>query len=246
MNLKLYDLGSKTVVTSFEGHKANITAIAFQSESRWIFSASEDSTLRIWETKTGLMQRTYDAGSPINDAVIHPNQGEILTVDNNGLKVWDLSLNSCTLTHNDLNVPIRSVAIAPDGSFIILGDNTGVISLYKTGSTGSLSSLTLTKRIEGHEKYITRVLISPEARFFASTSADKTIRVYDAATLSVKVLEGHTRWVWDASFSADSAYLVSASSDHSARLWDLKTGEAIRHYNGHQKAVVCVDMHDVL
>ena len=35
------------------------------------------------------------------------------------------------------------------------------------------------------------------------------------------------------------------SSDHSARLWDLTTGETIRHYNGHKKAVVAVALHDV-
>lgn len=68
-----------------------------------------------------------------------------------------------------------------------------------------------------------------------------------------KALSGHQRferfnirWVWDAAFSADSAYLVTASSDHTAKLWDLASGEAIRNYAGHQKAVVCLALHDAV
>lgn len=82
----------------------------------------------------------------------------------------------------------------------------------------------------------------------ATCSADNTIKLWDTTNYKFKldkVLSGHQRWVWDCSFSADSAYLVTGSSDHTARLWDLSNGETIRHYNGHQKAVTCVALHDV-
>ena len=55
---------------------------------------------------------------------------------------------------------------------------------------------------------------------------------------------GHSRWVWDCVFSVDAAYLVSASSDCTAKLWDLASGEAIRTYNGHHKAIVCCALND--
>ena len=50
--------------------------------------------------------------------------------------------------------------------------------------------------------------------------------------------------VWDAVYSEDSAYLVTASSDQTARLWDVASGETIRHYTGHHKAVIAVALHD--
>ena len=52
------------------------------------------------------------------------------------------------------------------------------------------------------------------------------------------------RQVWDAVYSEDSAYLVTASSDQTARLWDVASGETIRHYTGHHKAVIAVALHD--
>ena len=54
--------------------------------------------------------------------------------------------------------------------------------------------------------------------------------------------------MWDAVYSGDSAYLVTASSDQTAletaRLWDVASGETIRHYTGHHKAVTAVALHD--
>jgi G protein beta subunit-like protein len=55
---------------------------------------------------------------------------------------------------------------------------------------------------------------------------------------------GHTKWVWDCVFSVDGAYLVTAGSDCNARLWDLGTGESIRLYSGHHKAVVTCALND--
>ena len=55
---------------------------------------------------------------------------------------------------------------------------------------------------------------------------------------------GPSRWVWDCVFSVDGAYLVTASSDASARLWDLASGDAIRLYSGHHKALTCCALND--
>ena len=37
---------------------------------------------------------------------------------------------------------------------------------------------------------------------------------------------------------------VTASSDQTARLWDVASGETIRHYTGHHKAVIALALHD--
>lgn len=81
----------------------------------------------------------------------------------------------------------------------------------------------------------------------ATTSADTTVKIWSTSRYDFsleKTLVGHQRWVWDAAFSADSAYLVTASSDHVARLWELNSGETVRQYNGHNKAVVCCALND--
>lgn len=85
------------------------------------------------------------------------------------------------------------------------------------------------------------------SRHLATCSADATVKIWSTSRYEFaleKTLVGHQRWVWDAAFSADSAYLVTASSDHVARLWELSSGETVRQYNGHVKAVVCCALND--
>lgn len=89
-------------------------------------TSSEDGTVKIWDTRTGTVQRNYSHGSPVNDVVIHPNQGELISCDQAGnVRIWDLGENKCThqLIPED-DVPVRSVTVATDGSMLVAGNNT--------------------------------------------------------------------------------------------------------------------------
>lgn len=88
-------------------------------------TSSEDGTVKIWDTRSGLVQRDYPHGSPVNDVVIHPNQGELISCDQAGnVRIWDLGENKCThqLIPED-DVPVRSVTVATDGSMLVAGNN---------------------------------------------------------------------------------------------------------------------------
>ena len=80
-------------------------------------------------------------------------------------------------------------------------------------------------KLQAHDAYVLKCLLSPDNRLLATTSSDKTVKLWnlDGFTLE-RTLTGHQRWVWDCVFSVDAAYLVTASSDASARLWDCATG----------------------
>lgn len=106
-------------------------------------TSSEDGTVKIWDTRTASVQRNYTHGSPVNDVVIHPNQGELISCDQAGnVRIWDLGENKCThqLIPED-DIPVRSVTVATDGSMLVAGNNVvcliyprGVV-IYLTGQT---------------------------------------------------------------------------------------------------------------
>eukprot|EP01135_Chromosphaera_perkinsii_P001385 Nk52_evm2s166 gene=Nk52_evmTU2s166 len=107
------------------------------------------------------------------------------------------------------------------------------------------SRLVAVRSFKAHNKYVLKVVVSPNSLVIASTGADQLVKLWNSASFDLlRVLDGHTKWVWDAVFSADSNYLVTCSSDCSAKLWDVTEGEVIRTYSQHQKAVVCLAMND--
>ena len=96
-----------------------------------------------------------------------------------------------------------------------------------------------------HDQYLLKCVISPDINTLVTTSADKSIRVWNTTSWElVRSLTQHQKWVWDAVFSADSSYLVSVSSDTQARLWDIRSGQSIKTLSGHNLAVTCVALND--
>jgi len=337
--------GVNNPVVTFTGHTSNVTSVCWQQDSKWLASSSEDGTVRVWDLRLVRPFRSYPHQDPVNDVVVHPNQGELISCDDGGrLRIWDLAANACTLDlAPEPDVPLRSVTVPSDASCLVAGNNNGTVFLWKMlrgsrdeGAAGPLPSsppangnsdgateaerdpraaidgtrigprsqatarephqpaagtegltddptattsggfapkqpslLVPTSSVQhqadppapeqdgpvlipahswqAHSKYLIRALISPDMRYLATCGADTTIKIWnmDEHKCSLeKTLLGHQRWVWDLAFSADSNFLVSASSDHVGRLWDISTGETVRTYTGHDKAIVAVALND--
>ncbi len=61
-------------ITSFDGHTNNVTAVGFERDGRWMYSGSEDGTVKIWDLRASGFQREYESRGAVNSVVLHPNQ----------------------------------------------------------------------------------------------------------------------------------------------------------------------------
>jgi WD40 repeat protein len=77
--------------------------------------------------------------------------------------------------------------------------------------------------LRGHEKVVGRVAISPDNRWLATGSWDKTARLWDLSAndpaANPVVLRGHERSVNAVAIS--NRWAVTGSLDNTTRLWDL-------------------------
>ena len=79
--------------------------------------------------------------------------------------------------------------------------------------------------LEGHSGFVQSVAFSSDSQVLASGSDDKTIKLWDPATGTLKhTLEGHSDSVRSVAFSSDGQVLASGSDDETIKLWDPATG----------------------
>jgi len=67
-------------------------------------------------------------------------------------------------------------------------------------------------------------------------------RYQDAHWQTQRLVGKHQKWAWDCHFTRDSRYVLSASSDKRICLWDIETGDLMKEYKGHQKAITSIDL----
>jgi WD40 repeat protein len=92
----------------------------------------------------------------------------------------------------------------------------------------------------GYTDRVTSVAWSPNGKYIASGSLDKTARVWAVNPgdhFQPFIYRGHTAGLQTVAWSPDSNRVVSGSIDKTVQVWDALTGEHVALYHGHTGSV---------
>jgi serine/threonine protein kinase len=99
----------------------------------------------------------------------------------------------------------------------------------------------LDKTLTGHSDSVRSVVYSPDGRYLATGSVDKTIKIWEVATgKQLRTLTGHSDTVSSVAYSPDGRYLASGSNDKTIKIWEVATGKQLRTLTGHYGEVYSV------
>ncbi|BFZ57625.1 Pleiotropic regulator 1 [Savitreella phatthalungensis] len=105
----------------------------------------------------------------------------------------------------------------------------------------------LMRVISGHLGWVRSITVDPDNRWFATGSGDRTIKIWDLASGTLKLsLTGHISSVRALEASHRHPYLFSAGEDKQVKCWDLETNKVVRHYHGHLSGVYALSLHPQL
>ncbi len=90
--------------------------------------------------------------------------------------------------------------------------------------------------LRGHRGPVTGMAISPDGELIATSSLDRTVRLWDPRSGQQLrcLMGGHRDWVRAVAFSPDGKLLASTGDDGAIRLWDPISGERKYRLAGHE------------
>lgn len=120
---------------------------------------------------------------------------------------------------------VRALAWSKDGSILAAAGGVpgrkGEVKIWKADGT-------LQATISGHSDCIYGLAISPDGKTIATSSYDKLIKLWDAATgKEIRTLKDHIDAIYALDFSPDGKRLVSGAADRSIKVWNPETGERL-------------------
>ncbi|MBN8656007.1 MAG: hypothetical protein J0M11_09745 [Anaerolineae bacterium] len=236
----------------YEKHSNPINDLAIENNKNLVLSASQDSTIKIWEIKTGNCLNTLLGHSKaVNSLALSFDGNRLLSGDGNGTIIyWDLKNQKnyrwIEKRKFTLQKGITALSISADGLYAVSGNKDSIIDIWSLeNGLKHLRSLNghikgpLNMRRDAPKAYgITSLIISKDGNFLFSAASDTTIKIWDIKTgAKLRTLKGHNRFVSDLALSSDNRKLISASYDTSIKIWDIDTGKCVDTLRGHQGPV---------
>ncbi|CAE7093868.1 unnamed protein product [Rhizoctonia solani] len=213
----------RMTIDPIKGHRTWVRAIAISLDCTRICSGSNDKTLCIWDVQTGqLVEGPLKGHDHWVRSVKYSPDGRWLASGSQDGTVCIWSTDNWQLKSKPFTEPggrVCAVAFSPDGSTIAVGFES-VIHLRDP-----LNGQMTRDPLEGHTDVICAVVFSPDGKYLISSSADRTILVWDMSSerAAFRPLREHLYSVVAVAVSPDSRLFASASRDDTIRIWDTET-----------------------
>lgn len=201
-------------------------AVSFDPHSDSVAMAVEDGSVRLWNWPNKAIQETFEAHRGVVWATQFFSDGQLLATagDDGWLKIWGRSKQE-PLKSFEHPSAVRGLAIGSDGK-LYAGDRKGGLHVWQVDAAEALATAQQPGAIYA-------VALSPDGKTLATAGSDKTIRLWNAESLTQRLpLEGHAGPVYGLSFDPSGSQLASAGWDGTIRVWDANGGKLAKSWNG--------------
>ncbi|KAF9918150.1 general transcription repressor [Lobosporangium transversale] len=164
---------------------AGVTSVAISPDGRLVAAGSLDKMVRVWDTHTGQLLDKLEGHKDSVYSVAFAPDGKTLVSGSldRTLRSWDLNLSGrggpngsrgsiCKATFNGHKDFVLSVAVSPDGRWVVSGSKDRGVQFWDPNTTAVQFML------QGHKNSVISVALSPAGTYFATGSGDTRARIW--------------------------------------------------------------------
>jgi hypothetical protein len=211
----------------------SVLCIALSPDGKTLAAGGCDRIVRVFDLSEGvdnakLIQSVENHADWVLSCVLTADSKYLVTAGRDKTaKVWDLKARESVVTFPEHQNIVYSVAVKADGSsgFSVGADKQ--LRTWKPNGEGKQ-----VKAVGGHGDEIFKVVASPKEPLLATSSADKTVRLWNLDTLAAgKTLTGLNDYIYALAFSPDGQFLAAGSYDGEVKIWKVNDGNLVKSWN---------------
>ena len=230
----IWDAVNGKKLLTIRADSKTVMSVAFSPDGKRIVTGGGGEIAQVWKisrAEESLFVQESDwpavavAISPDGENLVTAGGPDMITLSEGKeeAQVWENTSGAKRFTLKGHQSGITSVAISPDGLWILTG------GVDQTARVWNASTGEQLQKLQGHVGSVNSVDFSPDNRRIVTGGEDGRAVVWDAAT-GVKLfdLRWHNNVVASAAFSPDGKWIAVGSLDETATLWDASSGERRR------------------
>jgi WD40 repeat protein len=210
-------------------HEKHVHALAFHPTGKVMASASEDHTVCIWSTSTGVTRSVMQYQAPVYAVAFSHDGSYVASGGGDGhVCVYDYEESTliATLIHP---TPVSSVAFGSERHIIVVGCQDEIVRVWDLHN-----SCEEPKAQIKHACRITAIACSNDGQWIASTSEDGMVCLgcWVLGELQIKPLFDENISAINAlTFSPDGSYLATTNREGVTMIWETSSATLFSHFS---------------
>jgi small GTP-binding protein len=192
-----------------------VLGVAFGGDHRRVLVSDMGNVVRLWDTDTGSLLRTFEGHSGSVYAVEWGGGDRAVTAASDGtLRVWDVATGHCERIFE--GVAYWTLAWGPDRRWVAAGESGGAVRIWDVADGRRLQLLT------GHGNTVLSIVASRDGRYLATGSYDGTTRIWSVETgEGICVLDPGGGSIRGIAWDDEGQRVLTADGTGAINVWDV-------------------------